>query len=88
MTMFSATWLKAVLGYSAPSSVPAGAGSGGTVELRYGVVTQASPLKVQLGNASVGVETRRISSYTPTLSDQVAVLVAASDRLCLGKIAS
>lgn len=57
------------------------------LRLRYGVVTQASPLKVKLGDASVGQATARLASYTPTLGDQVALLVDDADRLCLGKVA-
>jgi hypothetical protein len=60
--------------------------SDGPRMLQYGVVTQASPLLVRVGAATTGVAARRLASYTPTLSDFVAVLVSGADRLVLGAV--
>lgn len=54
--------------------------------LTYGVVTQASPLLVMVGSSTVAISARRLGSYTPTLSDVVAVLVQDADRLVIGKV--
>lgn len=58
----------------------------GGCRLTYGLVTQASPLLVQVGSSTVSVSARRLGSYTPTLSDVVALLVQDADRLVIGKV--
>lgn len=61
-------------------------GGDGGCRLTYGLVTQASPLLVKVGASSASVSARRIGSYSPTLSDVVAVLEQSADRLVLGKV--
>lgn len=57
------------------------------LQLRLGVVTQASPLLVQIGSATTGQPARALTTYTPVLSDVVAVLVQGADRVVLGTVA-
>lgn len=52
--------------------------------LRIGVVILTSPLTVSVQGAPVVMG--RLSSYTPTLSDSVAVFRQDSTWLCLGKV--
>jgi len=50
-------------------------------------VTQASPLFVRLDLSATAVPALRLTSYTATLSDRVAVVRFGSQLLVLGKVA-
>lgn len=56
------------------------------VQRVYGIVTQASPLLVKIGASTVAVSVHHLASYTPTVSDYVAVDVQGADRLVIGKV--
>jgi len=49
-------------------------------------VTQASPLLVLLDSSDTAVPALRLASYTPALSDRVAVIRQGSSLLVLGKV--
>lgn len=60
----------------------------GRLDEQPGVVTQVSPLLVQLDIDSAPQPTRRLTSYTGVLNDRVRVLVVGGvDRYVLGKLA-
>lgn len=62
--------------------------SAGSLRRAMGTVTQVSPLLVALDEdvSSGGQGARRLSSYTPALSDRVAVdVIDGVDRLVIGK---
>lgn len=54
--------------------------------LIMGVVSQASPLLVKWTGNSTGVAAKRLSSYTPVLSDAVWGLTQGSVSIVLGKV--
>lgn len=54
--------------------------------LTYGIVTQASPLLVQVGAATSGLACKKSANYTPVVADFVAVLQQGADRLVLFKV--
>ena len=57
--------------------------------IRRGVVTTASPLAVAVGGSDVSyTDCKRLASYTPTIGDQVMVMIIGGvDLIVLGKIA-
>lgn len=57
-----------------------------SARLATGVVTQASPLLVQVGGATVGTPASCLASYTPVLDDFVVLLVQGADRVVLGTV--
>ena len=54
--------------------------------MRQGRVTQASPLLVAIGAATIGTPCACDASYSPAFGDQVKVLVQGGDRFVIGKI--
>lgn len=56
-------------------------------QLRYGTVTQVSPLLVKVGAASTGQPCNRVASYSPSLNDYVAVLVQGAERIVVDSLA-
>lgn len=59
--------------------------SGPNSGVRIGVVTATSPLVVDVSGSELTVT--RLSSYTPTIGDIVAILVSDSTWLVLGDMA-
>lgn len=57
-----------------------------TCQLRYGVVTQASPLLVKVGAATVGQPCGRVSNYQAIVGDYVLVLVRGPDRVVIDSV--
>lgn len=58
-----------------------------TPRVRKGLVTATSPFSVTIGGASVPYTSiKRLSSYAPTIGDDVLVLTWQQDMLVLGKI--
>lgn len=53
-------------------------------ELEPAVVTQASPLLVQLHSSATAVPALKLGSYTPVLGDQVSVGRQGSEVLVVG----
>jgi len=51
-----------------------------------GTVTSASPLRVQLDSSDTDDPALTLSSYTPTLTDRVAVIVQGGQLLVLGRV--
>lgn len=49
-------------------------------------VTQASPLLVRLNSSATATPALRLASYTPVVSDWVAVVRLGSQLLVLGKV--
>lgn len=58
------------------------------LRLRQGVVTQASPLLVQVGGADTATSATTIATYAPVVGDVVSVLEQGADRLVLGPTGS
>lgn len=56
------------------------------VRLEYGTVTDDSPLSVTVGAATTSTLASKLTSYSPTIGDYVAVLVAGEDRLVIGEV--
>lgn len=56
------------------------------VRLEYGTVTDDSPLAVTVGAATTSTLAEKLTSYSPTIGDYVAVLVAGEDRLVIGEV--
>ena len=60
-----------------------------SIKFTMGTITQASPMLVRsdsAGTSGTPTTARRLSSYTPTLNDRVAMLIIQGvDRLVLGK---
>lgn len=57
-------------------------------QLRYGTVTQVSPLLVKVGAASIGQPCNRVASYQPVLNDYVSVIVQGADRVVVDSLLS
>lgn len=57
----------------------------GVPQSEPGVVTQASPLLVQLDTSATPVPAYHLTSYTPTLGDRVSTLPQGTMLLCLGR---
>jgi hypothetical protein len=53
---------------------------------RPATVSQASPLQVTLDGATTASNAVKLASYTPTLTDRVAVVRLGSQLLVLGKV--
>lgn len=51
----------------------------------FGVVTDDSPLTVRFNGATAGVEVLKLTSYTPTVADEVVLLRVGLDWICLGE---
>lgn len=57
------------------------------LRLRIGEVTTTAPLDVALGGSDISYSgVSRLTPYTPTIGDRVAVLVRGNDLLVLGEI--
>ena len=50
----------------------------------YGVVSQVSPLLVQVDGSTVAVSADALSTYSPTLSARVLILVRGTRLIVLG----
>lgn len=60
--------------------------NGAPMQLATGIVTQASPLLVQVGGATAGTAAVCLTSYTPVVDDFVVVLVQGATRVVLGTV--
>lgn len=57
-----------------------------TASLRFGTVTQVSPLLVQVGAALSGQPCNKLGSYSPVVGDYVMVAVMGADRMVVGSM--
>jgi hypothetical protein len=55
-------------------------------QMRYGVVTQVSPLLVQVGAATTAMPCKAVADYFPVLNDYVLVLVQGADRIVVASV--